>query len=376
MTQPLYLPAPYQDAVDRGRIILRDGSTALIRPATLNDCKALQEFFARLSPESRRHRFLSTAQPPADLVRSFCDSSKPEHLLTLVVTRSAAEAETIVGAGSYIARDAQTAEVAFAVDDQFQGRGLGTQLLERLALLAIRHGFTRFWAVTERENRSMIEVFRRSGFPVTETFDGGYVEVDFAVAPTQSSVELSETRDRVFTAASLRPFFKPNAVAVVGASRDPQTIGYRLLYALISSRFQGPVYPVNPNATVVGSIRAYPSVSALPEQVDLAVIAVPRDVVLSSVDDCARRGVRAIVVITAGFAEASDSDGSGKRLQQMLLHKVRGYGMRMVGPNCMGLLNANPSVRLNASFSPVFPPPGRLAMSSQSGALGLAILAL
>ena len=376
MTQPLYLPAPYQDAVDRGRIILRDGATAVIRPATLNDCKALQEFFARLSPESRRHRFLTTTQPPADLVRSFCDTSKPERLFSLVVTRSSGGADTIVGAASYIARDSQTAEVAFAVDDQFQGRGLGTQLLERLALLAIRRGFTRFWAVTERENRSMIEVFRRSGFPVKETFDGGYVEVDFAVAPTQSSVELSEIRDRVFTAASLRPFFKPNAVAVVGASRNPQSIGYRLLDALISSRFQGAVYPVNPNARVVGSIRAYPSVSALPEQVDLAVIAVPRDVVLSAVDDCATRGVRALVVITAGFSEASDADGAGKRLQQALLDKVRGYGMRMVGPNCMGLLNADPAVQLNASFSPLFPPPGRLAMSSQSGALGLAILAL
>ena len=376
MTQPLYLPAPYQDAVDRGRIILRDGSTAVIRPATLNDYKALQEFFARLSPESRRHRFLTTTQPPADLVRSFCDTSKPERLFTLVVTRSSGGADTIVGAASYIARDSQTAEVAFAVDDQFQGRGLGTQLLERLALLAIRRGFTRFWAVTERENRSMIEVFRRSGFPVKETFDGGFVEVDFAVAPTQSSVELSEIRDRVFTAASLRPFFKPNAVAVVGASRNPQSIGYRLLDALISSRFQGAVYPVNPNARVVGSIRAYPSVSALPEQVDLAVIAVPRDVVLSAVDDCATRGVRALVVITAGFSEASDADGAGKRLQQALLDKVRGYGMRMVGPNCMGLLNADPAVQLNASFSPLFPPPGRLAMSSQSGALGLAILAL
>jgi len=148
------------------------------------------------------------------------------------------------------------------------------------------------------------------------------------------------------------------------------------LDALISSRFQGAVYPVNPNARVVGSIRAYPSVSALPEQVDLAVIAVPRDVVLSAVDDCATRGVRALVVITAGFSEASDADGAGKRLQQALLDKVRGYGMRMVGPNCMGLLNADPAVQLNASFSPLFPPPGRLAMSSQSGALGLAILAL
>src|SRR5215510_617949 len=162
MTRPLYIPAPYQDAVDHGRIILRDGSTALIRLATLSDCAALQRFFGRLSPESRRHRFLSLAQPPADLVRSFCDCSRPEQLLTLVVTRTLNNEDAIVGAASYIARDAQSAKVAFAVDDQLQGRGLGTQLLERLALLAIRNGFTRFWAVTETDNRSMIEVFRRS----------------------------------------------------------------------------------------------------------------------------------------------------------------------------------------------------------------------
>ena len=373
MTHPRYIPAPYQEPLDRGRILLRDGSAAMVRIAVPDDSQELQRFFSKLSPESRRHRFLSLAEPAAKLVQSFCDCSHPDRLMTLLVTRRVDDRERIVGAGSYIARDTQSAEVAFAVDDQFQGQGIGTQLLERLALLAIRNGFTRFWAVTEVDNRSMIEVFRNSGFPVKESIDGGLVEVDFAVAPTESSVQISEVRDRVFTAASLRPFFKPNAVAVVGASRDPQSIGFRILDALVRSRFRGAVYPVNPKTTVVGSIRAYPSVSVLPEQVDLAILSVPRDSVLDAIDDCARRGVRALVVITAGFAEADDK---GKHLQRLLVEHVRGYGMRMVGPNCMGLLNADPEVRLNASFSPVFPQPGRLAMSSQSGALGLAILGL
>jgi len=172
--------------------------------------------------------------------------------------------------------------------------------------------------------------------------------------------------------ASLQLFFRPRSVAVVGASREPSSIGYRLLDALLANRFHGPVYPVNPNASAVGTLRAYPSARELPEPVDLAVIAVPREAVLGVVDDCAARGVRALVVITAGFAEVGDE---GRALQQALLDKVRGYGMRMVGPNCMGLLNTDPAIRLNATFAPVVPPQGRVALSSQSGALGLAILA-
>jgi acetyl coenzyme A synthetase (ADP forming)-like protein len=269
--------------------------------------------------------------------------------------------------------DDKLAEVAMAVEDRFQGKGIGTHLLERLALLAARGGFTRFWAITHTDNRGMIEVFRHAGFPLAEKVESGVVELNFSVLPTESSVQVSEMRDRVFTAASMHWFFNPNAVAVVGASREPSSIGYRILESLVLNRFQGPVYPVNPKATVVGSMRAYPSVTALPEPVDLAVISVPRDAVLGVIDECAQRGVKAAIVITAGFAEV---DQAGRELQNKLLEKVRGHGMRMIGPNCMGLLNTDPSVRMNASFSPVFPPPGRIAMSSQSGALGLAILAL
>src|SRR5262245_24877677 len=180
-------------------------------------------------------------------------------------------------------------------------------------------------------------------------------------------------RDRVVTAASLRWFFKPGSVAVVGASREPSSIGYRILQALVLNRFQGPVYPVNPKASVVSSIHAYASVKDLPGPVDLAIISVPRDAVLRVVDECAEREVKALIVITAGFAEA---DEAGRALQKQLVEKIRGYGMRMVGPNCMGLMNTDPAVRLDASFSPVFPPSGHIAMSSQSGALGIAILDL
>ncbi|PYR70857.1 MAG: GNAT family N-acetyltransferase [Acidobacteria bacterium] len=373
MSTPLYIPAPYQDSAESGRLILRDGSTATIRVATVDDASAMADFFHRLSPQSRQQRFFSFAEPTLEFVRSLSDSSNPRAQLTLVVIRKSDDRDQVVAAGSYVGRDATTAEVAMAVEDRLQGKGIGTHLLERLALLAAQAGFTRFWAITQSNNRGMIEVFRRSGFPMTERFDGGYVELDFSVLPTESSVELSEIRDRVFTAASIRWFFKPSSVAVIGASREPSSIGYRILQALVSNRFQGSVYPVNVNAAMVGSMRAYPSMLEIPEPVDLAIVSVPRDHVLAVVDDCAARGVKAIIVITAAFAEA---DESGRVLQKQLLERVRGYGMRMIGPNCMGLLNTDPRIQLNASFSPVFPPAGHIAMSSQSGALGLAILAL
>ncbi|MBI4481815.1 MAG: GNAT family N-acetyltransferase [Acidobacteria bacterium] len=345
----------------------------MIRVAQPGDREALQAFFDRLSPESRRRRFFSTSPPRGEFIDSLCNSSDPASKITLVVSRTLGGARSIIATGSYFARGDRTAEVAMAVDDAFQGKGLGTLLLERLALLAARHGFLRFWAVTLAENQPMLEVFRNSGFQLRSRVDNGDVEVDFSVVPSEASVTRSEMRDRVFTTASLLRFFRPQSVAVIGASRTPSNIGYRILEALVANRFQGPVYPVNPKASVVGSIRAYPSVRELPEPVDLAIIVVPRDAVLEVVDDCAERGVKALVIITAGFAEVN---AEGRELQQKLVDKVRGYGMRMVGPNCMGLLNTDPKVQLNASFSPVFPPPGRVAMSSQSGALGLAILAL
>lgn len=371
--RPLYVPPPYQDSAEAGRLILRDGTTATIRPAQPPDRDLLQAFFNRLSADSRWRRFFSAADPGMKVVDSLCDSSAPRSKLTLIVLRTIQGAARVIATGTYVGREQGTAEVAIAVDDAFHGKGLGTLLLERLALLAVRNGFARLWAVTQADNVPMLEVMEQSGFPLRKRQDSGYVEVDLSVQPTEASVSRSEMRDRISTTASLRPFFEPRSVAVVGASRDPAAIGYRILNALITNHFQGAVYPVNPNAGVVGSIRAYPSVRELPESADLAIIAVPREAVLQVIDDCASAGVRAVIVISAGFAEVGPE---GRKLQQELVEKVRGYGMRMVGPNCMGLLNTDPEVQLNASFSPVYPPAGTIAMSSQSGALGLAILSL
>lgn len=371
--KPLFLPALYQDSASQGRVILRDGSTATIRISQPSDADDVAGFFKRLSPESRRRRFFSESKPGLDMISSLCDSSNPHKQVTMLVTRVTDGAPRIIATGSYIAHDSKTAEFAVAVDDVFQGKGIGGLILERLSVIAVSNGFIHFLAITSPNNQAMLDTFRHSGFVLREQMKDGLVQVDIAVTPSEESVSRSEMRDRVYTTASIRPFFKPNSVAVVGASREPASIGYRIMDQLVTNHFNGPVYPVNPKAGVICSIRAYKSVREIPEPVDLAIIVVPKQFVLGVIDDCAARGVKAVVVISAGFAE---TDAAGKELQRQLVDKVRGHGMRMVGPNCLGIINTDPEVRLGASFSPTYPKHGSIAMSSQSGALGIAILEL
>jgi len=367
---PLPAPSiPGLDDVDSHRVVLRDGSVAGIRPTTTADAPALGDFFARLSAVSRYQRFFSTAQPPERLVAQLADSSDPSKTLTLVAER----ASGIIATASYIALGPDSAEAAFAVSDAFQGRGLATALLGRLAAAAAMRGFRRFEATTLQENTRMLEVFRDSGFEIRSKPEGGCVDVTLMLSPSAAGSEKDDDRRRRATIASLRPMLEPRAVAVIGASRRPDSIGRRVLDAVVSAGFTGAVYPVNPGAAEIAGLKAYPSARQLPSGVDLAVIAVPAAAVPSVVDDCAAAGVKALVVITAGFAEAG---ADGWAAQEALTDKVRKHGMRMAGPNCMGLLNTNPSVRLNASFSPVFPPAGRLGLLSQSGALGIAIVQL
>ncbi len=307
------------------------------------------------------------------MVASFCRDDDPNALLTLIVTRLVEGEPVIIATASYIRIEGGRAEVAFTVDDEFQRKGLGSLLLERLAVLAAQHGITSFFALTMSENRGMVEVFRRSGFEVKSKAEYGEIEVNFSVTPTEKSVSRSQIRDRVSTIASLRPFFRPNAVAVIGASNKAPSIGYRIMDALMTGHFKGAVYPVNIKGGVIHSIRAHTSITDLPESPQLAIIVVPRSAVLQIVDECAQKGVQAVIVITAGFSEANQD---GAELQEQIVEKVRGYGMRMVGPNCLGLLNSDTDVRLNASFSPYFSSAGSVAMASQSGALGLAVLGL
>ncbi len=227
--KPLFLPALYQESAAQGRVILRDGSTATVRLAQASDAPAMAAFFQALSPESRRRRFFSESKPGMDMIESLCDSSDPRKSMTLLVSRVSDGADRIIATGSYIAHNETSAEYAVAVDDALQGKGMGALLLERLSVLAVNNGFVHFLAITNPNNQAMLETFRTSGFEIKEQYKDGMVLVDLSVMPREKSVAISEMRDRLSTAASIRPFFKPNAVAVVGASREAGSIGYRIM---------------------------------------------------------------------------------------------------------------------------------------------------
>jgi acetyl coenzyme A synthetase (ADP forming)-like protein len=370
--RPLFQPPPASEILESGPVILRDGTTASLRATRAEDQAMMQRFVDRLSPASRRHRFFSETAPPADTIASLCDSTNPFKQLTIMVTRTIAGQPRTIATGSYWARTADEAEVAMAVDDDFHGKGLGTILLERLAMLAIHRGFTKLWAVTHTDNLAMREVFRESGYSVHETYEGDDMQVELSLHQTERTTTRLELRERIATTASLRHFFHPRSVAVIGASRDPKRIGYRIVEALVANRFRGTIYPVNPKAATIAGLAAFPSVTAIPDAIDLAVIVVPRNAVLPVINDCAAKGIRSVIVISSGFAETGSE---GQQAQDRLMETVRQQGMRMIGPNCFGLLNTDPAIRLNATFSSAFPPSGRMAMASQSGALGLAILA-
>lgn len=362
--------SPAADA-PAGRLLLKDGSVAGLRPSAPGDAGALRSLLDRVASEPER-RDEAIAPALAD-VRRLCDSSDPARAFTLVVTRGVPPAERIVGAGTYARTDADTAEIAFAVDLSLREHGIATSLLESLSLEAAAHGIRAFHAVTHGDNAAMLAVFRDCGLTSHVASGDGVVQIDLALSPTDARVRAAEARDRASTIASIDPLLRPRGIAVVGVSRNPHGIGRRIFDALRAARFRGPIHPITVSATEIDGVRAFATVGAAPAPVDLAVVAVPGDRVLPVVDDCAKAGVRAVVVISAGFAEAG---AEGRRQQDALTSAVRGAGMRMVGPNCLGVLNADPAVSMNASFSPVFPPPGRLAMASHSGAVGIVILSL
>ncbi|MET0168436.1 MAG: GNAT family N-acetyltransferase [Vicinamibacterales bacterium] len=349
-------------------IVLRDGSTLALRPASARDVPELCAFFEALSPTSRYYRFFSVA---------CLDAERVERL----VPQSAEKGSALVGevgnrvvafAGYYQdPNDSKRAEVAFAIADRLQGRGIGTRVLERLAELARPAGVRVFDAYVLAGNDKMMECFLDSGYRVSRHMSDGVVHVELSLEPTLDHLERAAQRSQVAAAASMKPFFEPRAVAVIGANRQRGKIGAEILHNLQASGFTGKVIPVHQSADNVQGLRAYRRVLDIPGLVDLAIIVVPSPAVLDAVDECLAKGVRALCIISAGFRETGSE---GLKNELILLDKVRSAGCRVIGPNCMGLLNTDPSVRLNATFSPIYPPAGGVAMSTQSGALGLAIL--
>jgi acetyl coenzyme A synthetase (ADP forming)-like protein len=354
--------------------VLRDGQSILIRAIRSSDRSLLVDLFERLSPRSVRLRFMAVKRRLSEKELVYLtDVDFTTHVALVAVSSSGGE-ERLMGVGRYILMgpsDEGQAEVAFEVADREQGRGIGTVLLEHLACIARGQGVDRFRAEVLAENGKMLGVFGESGFEVKHALDGDVFHVVFPVRETDRFLRASLERERRALGESIRAFFEPHSVAVVGASREEGSIGRVVLDNIIRSGFRGAIYPVNPMALEISGRPCVPKVSMIGAPVDLAIVAVPASAVPAVIEDCARSGTRGVVVISSGFAEASQE---GRGVEQHMREVARGSGMRLVGPNCMGVLSTHAGVLLNATFSPVFPPAGHVSMLTQSGSLGMAML--
>lgn len=353
-------------------VVLRDGSTLHLRPIRCDDQERLQDLFARLSPHTvylRFHHMLK--QLSREEAARLCTVDYENSFALVGTVGEGAEEKLIAVARYYRLTGLDAAEMAVVVEDAYQGKGIGTQLLEQLAGVARGKGIRSFEAEVLAENNEMLKVLTDSGFQIAQELEHGVYRVVWPLAPTPEAAERSAEREKVAAIASLRAFLKPRSIAVIGASQRQGSIGNKLFRNLLYQGFGGVVYPVNPNVEVVASVKTYPTVLDITGDVDLAVVVVPAEAVHTVVQQCGRKGVKGVVVISAGFAE---SGAEGRQMQDKVLSTARSYGMRLIGPNCMGIINTDPQVNMNATFSSVFPPAGNIALCSQSGALGLVIL--
>ena len=348
-------------------VVLSDGATAHLRPIRPDDADRLVEFYGRVSDDSKYFRFFVPypTLSPRD-VETFTQVDHTDRVALIVLI-----GDEMIAVGRYERIDAGQAEVAFLVEDDHQGRGVGSVLLEHLAQSARERGIGRFVAEVLPHNHKMITVFSEAGYTIASRLTDGIVHVEFEIRPTDDSIDVMTAREHRAEARSIQRLLTPRSVAVIGASRSRDKVGHALVRNLVRGGFTGPVYAVNPDATAVSGVPAYPTVRDVPGEVDLALVAVPADAVADVVLDCAARGVKGLVVVSAGFAETGPD---GRERQGELVRIARSHGMRVVGPNCLGIVNTDPAYSLNASMAPVVPPPGRVGFFSQSGALGIAIL--
>ncbi|MEO6955482.1 MAG: GNAT family N-acetyltransferase [Antricoccus sp.] len=350
-------------------VIASDGGTVHVRPIVPEDADQLVLMHGRCSERTRYLRFFGPYPriPQRDLTR-FVTVDFHDRVAFVVFLGA-----DLIAVGRYDRYPhTDEAEVAFLVEDRHQGRGLGPMLLEHLAAAARENGIKAFVAEVLAENGRMVRTFIDAGYSPQRAYEDGVVRLDFPIAPTDSSVGVAYAREQRAEARSLERLLTARSVALIGASNDRHKLGYSILRHLLDGDLAGPIYPVHPTSPHVAGVPAYASVLDIPHDVDLAILAVPADQVGEVVEECGRKQVRGLVVISGGFSE-HDEDGRTK--QQALVESARAYGMRVVGPNCLGVMNTAADVRLNASISPNVPSPGRVGFFCQSGALGVAILA-
>lgn len=348
-------------------VLLADGTVAIVRPLRPDDAAALHRLHDQVSDEAIRLRFFA---PSRHAAHGYVDGllARPDTLALVAEVRG-----TLVGLGTGEPMDELTCEVSFLVADDTRGQGVGTLLLEHLAALARDRGFTHLEADVLLENHAMLAVFTESGLSVTRSSDGSAVVVGLTTEAGAAVMAKADEREFRAESASLTPLLYPRSVAMVGARADGSGIGAGVLRAIRQGGFTGQVTAVHPRAEQVLGVPAYSTLSAVPGPVDLVVMCVPALAAADVLRDAATVGVRAAVVVSSGFAELGP-DGAAR--QRELASTARSLGIRLVGPNCLGLLCNDPDVRLNATFQDAVPPPGGLAVASQSGGVGIVILDL
>ena len=349
-------------------VALRDGSSVHVRPVRPQDLPALRTFLSALSPDSQRLRYFTGAADIGAAARwaADVDRRKRDGLLA-----TAGGADAIVGHAAWARLGPDRAEVAFEVADAMRGRGLATILLAHLAFGAHAQGIATFVAEVLPENHAMLGVFRDSGLPLHVRSEPGVLTVELPTAFTAAARERFEQRESIAAVAAMGHVLAPRSLAVVGASPDTGAIGGAVFRNLLASGYAGELHAVNRRGRPVLGHACHRSIAAVPGELETAVLAIPAAGVLEVARDCAARGVRALIVLAAGFAETGRA---GAALQRELLEICRAGGMRLVGPNCLGAIDTDPAVRLDASFAPSTPPAGGVALLSQSGGVGIALL--
>jgi RimJ/RimL family protein N-acetyltransferase/predicted CoA-binding protein len=315
-------------------VVLSDGGTAHLRPIRPEDADLLRAFYSRLSDQSIYFRFFGPRPRLSDREITRFTNVDYADRVALVATIGA-DMVAVVRYDRVQPED--SAEVAFLVEDAHQGRGVASVLMEHLRAIARERGISRFIADVLPANQRMMGVFRQAGYTAQSTFADGVVRMTLDLSPTESAQEITSAREHRAESRSIQRLLTPSSVAVVGAGRERGGVGQTVLRNLLAADFAGPVYPVHREARAVAGVRAYRSVSQIDGEVDLAVLAVPADGVLDVVEECGKKGVHGLVVVSSGFGETG---AEGRARQDEIVRISRAYGMRVVGPNCLGIANA------------------------------------
>ena len=353
-------------------VVLRDGSVAHVRPIGPDDAERLHRFHAAQSEESIYLRFFAPIKRLSD--RDVTRFTHVDHVERVALVGLVGD--DIIGIGRYDrlgGPDAPSAEVAFNIADSFQGRGVGSVMLEHLAAIGAENGVAEFVADVLPQNRKMIQVFTEAGYDVKRNFDDGVISVRFEIEPNEKSQAVRLAREQRSESQSVRALLNPSSVAVIGVSSKGPSVGGRVLANLRAGGFTGRVDVVHPSVEEIDGYRTVRSLGDIEGRVDLAIIAVPAAQVLDVVRECGPAGVKALLVVSSGFAETGSAEGAERQAE--LLSLARSQGMRVVGPSSFGLINTRADTRLNASIAYEMPPAGHLGLFAQSGALGIAVLA-